>query len=463
MSYISHTDDERQNMLASIGVDSIEDLFRDVPSKLRAHELEIPEGMSEPEVLALMRQKALMNEDVESRPSFLGGGAYYGYVPAAVGAITGRAEFYTSYTPYQAEMSQGTLQVIYEFQSMIAGLTGMDVANASLYDGASAVAEAATMALNATGRDRIAILDTVNPEYRRVLGTYASGIGYGVDEIPAVDAGRFGHFSDYLTSDHAALIAQSPDFLGRIFDARPLAEAAHTAGALFVSVVDPLTLSILKPPGEYGADIALGEGQNLGGWLSYGGPYLGFIASTQALQRRLPGRIAGATVDNQGRRAYVLTLQTREQHIRREKATSNICTNEALVALGATVYLALMGKEGLRRAADLAVQKAHYAADRLTAIEGCELVSPETPFFREFAMRLTMSPISFNQMLLDRGILGGLDLSVAYPDEPSLQNAVLLAFTEMSTREQIDELAAILDQAVRAGARDREAVAGGVG
>ena len=324
MSYLSHTDLERDRMLASIGVDSITDLFRDVPSEPRLRHLAIPEGLSEPEVFSLLRERAAQNDDLESRSSFLGGGAYLGYVPAAVGAITGRAEFYTSYTPYQAELSQGTLQVIYEFQSMISLLTGLDVANASLYDGATAVAEAAAMALNATGRDRIAIVNSVNPDYRRVLRTYAEGVGYQIDEIPVVPDGEV-----VLDASHAALIVQNPDSLGSVVAMKKLAEVAHESGALFISVVDPVSLALLAAPGDYGADIAVGEGQNLGGWLSYGGPYLGFIACTSALQRRMPGRIAGATVDDRGQRAYVLTLQTREQHIRRERATSNICTTKA--------------------------------------------------------------------------------------------------------------------------------------
>jgi glycine dehydrogenase subunit 1 len=347
--------------------------------------------------------------------SFLGGGSYFGYVPAAVGAITGRAEFYTSYTPYQAEVSQGTLQVIYEFQTMIAALTGLDVANASLYDGATAVAEAAAMALNATGRDRIAILDSVHPEYREVLRTYANGIGYAIDEIPAIDWSDRSRIADRVTSEHAGLIAQSPDFFGRVTNFIPYAQAAHDAGALFISVADPVALALLQSAGEAGADICIGEGQNLGGALSFGGPYLGFIASTTKLQRRLPGRI------------------------RREKATSNICTNEGLVALGATVYMALMGKEGMRKVANLGLQKAHYAARELGNIRGCELAF-DAPFFREFALRTPMPASQLNKHLLEQGIIGGLDLSKQYPQEPALEHTMLLAFTDTTTREGIDRL-----------------------
>lgn len=444
-------------MLRSIGVESIDDLFRDVPRGLRLRSLDIPDGLSEPEVLRLLRSKANANSDVESRPCFLGGGAYYGYVPAAVGAITGRAEFYTSYTPYQAEVSQGTLQVIYEFQSMIAALMDLDVANASLYDGATAVAEAAAMALNATGRDRVAIFDSVSPEYRRVLRTYATGIGYHVDVLPAVS----GDTSNMVTKEHACLIIQNPDFLGRVEDQALHARAAHDAGALFISVVDPVSLAILAPPGQYDADIAVGEGQSLGGWLSYGGPYLGFIAATNALQRRMPGRITGATVDNQGRRAFVLTMQTREQHIRRERATSNICTNEALVALGATVYLALMGKEGLRRVATLALQRAHYAAELICRLPGFSLCFPG-PFFREFAIRCPVPAAEANQRLLDRDIIGGIDLSASFPDNPELQESLLLAFSDATTRADIEALVDALGSMVAAGAEERRPVAGSV-
>jgi glycine dehydrogenase subunit 1 len=439
VSYLSHTDDERRAMLDSIGIESVEDLFRDVPTSLRLKELPIPAGMSEPEVFTLLKGKATRNRDVESVLSFLGGGSYFGYVPAAVGAITGRAEFYTSYTPYQAEVSQGTLQVIYEFQTMIAALTGLDVANASLYDGATAVAEAAAMALNATGRDRIAILDSVHPEYREVLRTYANGIGYAIDEIPAIDWSDRSRIADRVTSEHAGLIAQSPDFFGRVTNFIPYAQAAHDAGALFISVADPVALALLQSAGEAGADICIGEGQNLGGALSFGGPYLGFIASTTKLQRRLPGRITGASLDNRGQRAFVLTLQTREQHIRREKATSNICTNEGLVALGATVYMALMGKEGMRKVANLGLQKAHYAARELGNIRGCELAF-DAPFFREFALRTPMPASQLNKHLLEQGIIGGLDLSKQYPQEPALEHTMLLAFTDTTTREGIDRL-----------------------
>lgn len=439
MPYLSHTAEERTKMLSAIGVDDVEALFADVPKDLRLRELPIPEGLSEPEVLSLLQQKASENANLESRPSFLGGGAYFGYVPAAVGAITGRAEFYTSYTPYQAEVSQGTLQVIYEFQSMITMLTGLDVANASLYDGATAVAEAASMSLNATSRDRVAIASSVNPEYRQVLSTYGEGIGYGIDQFNAVPKLDLALAQSALSHDHAALIVQNPDYLGSVLPMADLAQAAHDVGALFIAVVDPISLGLLAPPGEYGGDIAVGEGQNLGGWLSFGGPYLGFIACTSKLQRRLPGRIAGATTDDRGQKAYVLTLQTREQHIRRERATSNICTNEALVALGATVYLSLMGNQGLRTVANMALQKAHYAAEQLRTAPGFDVDSDQA-FFRELVLKCPVPSQEINRFLLGRDIIGGVDLARYYPDVPDLQNALLLAFTEQSSRADIDHL-----------------------
>ena len=459
MSYLSHTDHERQAMLASIGVESIDDLFRDVPSNLRLPGLDIPSALSEPEVLRLLSTLASENLDLETRPSFLGAGAYRCYVPAAVGAITGRAEFYTSYTPYQAEVSQGTLQVIYEFQSMIALLTGMDVANASLYDGATAVAEAASMSLNATGRNAVAVLSSVHPQYRQVLHTYADGIGYEVDEIADVPDLDLDMVRAALSDRHAALIVQTPNFLGSVLSMEGLAEAAHGSGALLVAVVDPISLGLLAPPGEYEADIAVGEGQVLGNWLNYGGPYLGFIAATSALQRRLPGRIAGATVDDRNQRAYVLTLQTREQHIRREKATSNICTNEALLALNATVYLALLGKQGVRDVATLGLQKAHYAARRLAALNGYDLLSA-APFFREFAVSTPVPAAEVNRYLLGRDIIGGLDLATAYPNLPQMDNALLLAFTELTDRADIDDLVDTLRDLAPQPAQDARVPAG---
>jgi glycine dehydrogenase subunit 1 len=318
------------------------------------------------------------------------------------------------------------------------------------------------MALNATGRDAVAVLDSVNPQYRQVLNTYAEGIGYEVDEINAVPQLRLEAVRAVLSDSHAALIVQNPDFLGSVVSMAELAQMAHDSGALLIAVVDPISLGLLAPPGEYGADIAVGEGQGLGAWLSYGGPYLGFIASTAALQRRLPGRIAGATVDNRDQRAYVLTLQTREQHIRREKATSNICTNEALLALNATVYLALMGKQGVQDVARLALQKAHYSAGKLSGLNGYGLLS-QAAFFREFVLSTPVSAAEVNRFLLGRDIIGGLDLGSMYPDIPAMQNAMLLSFTEMTTRADIDDLVDALEDLTPQPAADERVPVGVAG
>jgi glycine dehydrogenase subunit 1 len=359
-----------------------------------------------------------------------------------VGAITGRSEFYTSYTPYQAEVSQGTLQVIYEFQTMMAEMTGLDVSNASLYDAATAVTEASTIAINHTRRNRIAIARGVHPDYRRVLATYLHAQGFElveIDENWTLDPGRV---SETLDSQVAAFVAQSPNFFGALEPMAELAEVTHNAGALFVSVNNPLSLALLAPPGEFGADIAVGCGQPFGIPLQYGGPYLGIIATRQDLVRRLPGRIAGRTVDSEGRTGYVLTLQAREQHIRREKATSNICTNHALMALAATVYLSLFGKQGIRDVANLCLQKAHYAARRIAEIPGYSLAY-DAPFFNEVTIRTPDSAAEVNRLLLSRDIFGGFDLGTT---DSSRSDCLVLAFTEMTTREQIDDLVQVLSE-----------------
>ncbi|MBV9280599.1 MAG: aminomethyl-transferring glycine dehydrogenase subunit GcvPA, partial [Chloroflexi bacterium] len=359
MSYLPHTPAEREEMLRAIGAGSVDDLFANVPQNLRSGPPNLPPGLSEMEVLRLVDSLAAQNQDLDHRPSFLGAGAYHHYVPSVVGAITGRSEFYTSYTPYQAEVSQGTLQVIYEYQTMIAELMGLDVSNASLYDAATAIAEASTIAINQTRRPTIAIAGGVHPEYREVMRTYTAGQGFELLELAERWVCELGEIERALDDSVAALVVQSPNFWGAIEPMAELAALARRRGALFVAVANPLSLALLAPPGEYGADIGVGCGQPLGIPLQYGGPYLGLIAVRSDLVRRLPGRLAGATVDARGRRGFVLTLQAREQHIRREKATSNICTNHALIALAATVYLSLMGTEGLRELATLCLQKAH--------------------------------------------------------------------------------------------------------
>ncbi|GAC1512450.1 MAG: aminomethyl-transferring glycine dehydrogenase subunit GcvPA [Chloroflexota bacterium] len=440
MSYLPHTSREREEMLRVIGVDSVDDLFANIPETLRSGQPAIPAGISEMEVLSLLSSIAAKNLDLEYRPSFLGAGAYHHYIPSVVPAITGRSEFYTSYTPYQAEVSQGTLQVIYEYQTMIAELTALDASNASLYDAGTSVAEASTIAINHTRRDRIAIAAGVHPEYQSVLRTYLRSEGFELvllDEEWVADPGVVRASMD---DTFAAVIVQSPNFWGAIEPMAELTEIAHASGALFIAVADPLSLAVLAPPGQYGADIAVGCGQAFGIPLSYGGPYLGLIAVRAGLERRLPGRISGATTDAEGRKGYVLTMQAREQHIRREKATSNICTNHQLMALAATVYLSLMGKQGLPELANLCLQKAHYAARQIAAIPGFELAF-EAPFFNEFTVRTPVPAAEVNRFLLGRDIVGGFDLGRI---DAALDHNLVLAFTEMTSRQHIDDLVATL-------------------
>lgn len=436
MSYLPHTPAERDQMIATIGVESVDDLFANIPPELRSGPPHIPPGMSEMEVLRLVSALADTNLNLERMPSFLGGGAYNHYIPSAVGAITGRSEFYTSYTPYQPEVSQGTLQAIYEYQTMIAEVTGMDVSNASLYDVATAVVEATTMAINETRRNRIGIMRGVHPENRQVLDTYLRAQGFELTEFDEEWVADAEGTNARIDRSYAAVVAQSPNFWGAIEPMAELVEGAHRAGALFISVNNPLSLGILAPPGEYGADIAVGCGQPFGIPLMYGGPYLGLIAVRSGLERRLPGRIAGATVDGQGRRGFVLTLQAREQHIRREKASSNICTNHALMALAAAVHLALLGKVGLQETAALCLQKAHYAAQRIAQIPGFSLAS-DAPFFNEFTVQTPVPAAEVNRFLLRRDIMGGLNLGTF---DSRHEHKLLLAFTEMNPRSDIDRL-----------------------
>jgi glycine dehydrogenase subunit 1 len=436
MSYLPHTPAERDEMLRAIGVDSVDGLFANIPSDLRSGPPNIPLGMSEMEVLRLVNALSDTNLDLEHTSSFLGGGAYNHYIPSVVGAITGRSEFYTSYTPYQPEVSQGTLQAIYEYQTMIAEITAMDVSNASLYDFATAVVEATTIAINETRRHRIGVMRGVHPEARRVLDTYLRAQGFELTELDEDWVADTAVTSDQIDESYAAVIAQSPNFWGAIEPMAQLVEGAHRVGALFISVNNPLSLGILAPPGEYSADIAVGCGQPFGIPLMYGGPYLGLIAVRAGLERRLPGRIAGATVDAKGRRGFVLTLQAREQHIRREKAASNICTNHALMALAAAVHLSLLGKVGLQETAMLCLQKAHYAAARIAELPGFSLASG-APFFNEFAVEAPVPAAEVNRFLLSREIIGGVDLGQF---DPRRERCLLLAFTEMNTRSDIDNL-----------------------
>jgi glycine dehydrogenase subunit 1 len=440
MSFLPHTADERRQMVEAIGVESVEDLFVNIPGDLRSGPPAIPAGLSEMEVLRLMDGLAGQNLDLDHRSSFLGGGAYRHYIPSAVGAITGRSEFYTSYTPYQAEISQGTLQVIYEYQTMIAEMMALDVSNASLYDAATACVEASNIAMSQTHRERLIVSSCVHPEHRAVLRTYLSAQGFEVVEVGGDWVTEPGELAAALDESVAGVLVQSPNFYGALEPMAELAQCAHESGALFIGVHNPLSLALLAPPGQYGADIAVGCGQPFGIPLMYGGPYLGLIAVRAGLERRLPGRIAGATIDSQGRKGYVLTLQAREQHIRREKATSNICTNHALMALAATVHLSLLGPEGIRETANLCLQKAHYAGDVLAAVPGFARAY-DAPFFNEFVLRTPVPAGEVNRYLLGRDIVGGIDLGRF---DERLQDCLLLACTEMTSRQDIDDLAATL-------------------
>jgi glycine dehydrogenase subunit 1 len=445
MPFIPNTDAERKEMLRAVGVKKIDDLFADVPQANRFPRLDLPEPASEPEVMAEMRYLASANTQAQASACFLGAGAYHHFIPAAVDHILQRGEFYTAYTPYQPEVSQGTLQSIFEFQTLIAALTGMEVANASHYDGATAAAEAAILALQQSrGRHRVVMSPVLHPHYRQTVHTYLQGAGvnFAGDETPENYAAfqtrsRVKYLAKCVDESTALVIVQYPSFIGEIEDIAPLAEIAHTAGALLAVVTNPIALGMLKSPGEMGADIVVGEGQPLGIPLSYGGPYLGFFATRQSLLHKMSGRIAGETVDGQGRRGYVLTLAAREQHIKRERASSNICTNQALMALAASVYLSLMGNFGLRRVSELCYHHASYAAERLARIPGFQIVS-RYPFFHEFVLRCPKSVSEINRHLLDRHeIIGGYDLGQDYP---FLANHMLLAFTEMNSRDQIDAL-----------------------
>jgi glycine dehydrogenase subunit 1 len=440
MSYIANTPKERDEMLRAIGLERIEELFTEIPEDQRFPGLDIPPPLTEMEVARCLGELASRNQDVSRHPSFLGAGAYRHFVPAAVRHILGRSEFYTSYTPYQAEASQGTLTTIFEYQTMICALTGMEAANASMYDGATALAEAALMAARVTRRDRIMVSEAVHPQYRQVLDTYVQGLGLSVGLVP--QEGGLTLSTSELPGDVACLLIQHPNFFGCLEDLEALAARVHDVGGLLAVAADPIALGLFKPPGEWGADIVVGEGQPLGSPMAFGGPYLGFFATRGEFLRQMPGRLVGMTEDDRGRRGFVLTLQAREQHIRREKATCNICSNEALVALAATVYLAMMGSEGLREVAEACYHKAHHLADRLTSLSGYELVFSK-PFFKEFALRCPVPPSEINAALWERGIVGGYDLGRDYP---ALGDCLLLCATEMNTREEMDRLVSVAEE-----------------
>jgi glycine dehydrogenase subunit 1 len=446
--YTSATSDDRAEMLAAIGVDSVADLFEQIPAPLRLrHPLALPEGMSEADVHERLAALAERNTHAEEQVCFLGAGMYDHYVPAIVDAITERSEFLTPYTPYQPEISQGGLQVMFEFQTAMSELTGLPVSTAGLYEGPSSVASAGYLAIGATGRRRFVVSRGLHPHSRETLATYSVGYGAELAEV-GLDSGLTdaAALAEAVDEETAAVFLQSPNFLGAVEDVEALGAATREHGALLVVATDPITLGVLRPPGECGADIALGEGQPLGNRLDFGGPSFGFFCGTEELIRRMPGRIAGETDDVDGRRGFVLALQTREQHIRRERATHNICTAQALNALAAMVYLAWLGREGFRELGELLARRTAYARERLTALDGVEPLH-EAPVAREFALRLAAPVGPVLERCAERGIAAGYRLGRDYPE---YEDGLLVAITERRSREQIDALAEALGAAVAA-------------
>lgn len=443
MSYTLNTPEDVRAMLAAIGATSIDELFSPIPADLRLKRpLDVPPALSEIELTRHLGGLAAANRSAADAVCFLGGGAYDHFIPAVVDAVCSRSEYYTAYTPYQAEASQGSLQAFFEFQTLICQLTGMDVANASLYEGGTAVTEAVILAMGVTGRrGKVIVAESVHPEYRATLATYLANLEPTVETVPT-PAGFLDpdELRKRLDGTTIAVVVQHPNFFGCLEEVEAVAKAAHDAGALFIVSYDPISLGVLKRPGDYGADIAVAEGQSLGNPMSYGGPYLGLLSCREAYVRKIPGRVVGQTVDRQGRRTFALTLQTREQHIRREKATSNICTNQGLMALKATVYLTALGPQGLRETAELCVRKAHYAAKQLESVAG---LTPRfnRPFFKELSLRSSapVGPMLANAA--ENGYLAGLHLGRWYP---WLNDCFSVAVTEKRTRAEIDGLARAL-------------------
>lgn len=445
MSFIPHTNIDRQAMLDEIGVEQISDLFHDIPPDKRYVTFELPDSLSEMEAEWELGSLAAANVDATNYACFLGAGAYNHYVPSVVDYVLQRGEFYSAYTPYQPEISQGTLQAIFEYQSMICALTGLDVSNASHYDGATSLAEAVIMALNVQRgkRKKIILAPTVHPQYREVVRNYLQGMELEIVGDDVETMADTAALKELIDDDTAMLAVQSPNFFGQVEDFSDLALACHNKGALLTTVVDPISLGMFKSPGEMGADIAVGEGQPLGVGLNFGGPYLGFFATHDQYVRRMAGRLVGETTDTEGQRGYVLTLSTREQHIRRERATSNICTNQGLLALAAAVYMAALGRCGLPQLASLCYHKAHYAASQIDGLAGYK-VWQDKPFFKEFVVECPRPVDEINAYLLQEwDIIGGYDLGRDYPH---LTDHMLIAVTEVNTREEIDDLVAALEE-----------------
>lgn len=443
MSYVPNTPADQKAMLAAIGASSVEELFQQVPSEFRlGRPLDIAPALSEIELTQHMKALAAKNRGADDSVCFLGGGAYDHFIPAVVDAVASRSEYYTAYTPYQAEASQGSLQAFFEYQTLICQLTGMDIANASLYEGGSAVAEAVFMAINQTGRTgKVLVAQSVHPEYRRTLDTYLVDLDIRAQVLATPD----GYLSPddlvkAIDDETVCVVVQHPNFFGCLEEVEALAKTAKERGAVFIVSFDPISLGLLKKPGDYGADIAVAEGQCLGNPLVYGGPYLGVLACREQFLRKMPGRLVGQTTDRHGQRCWVLTMQTREQHIRRAKATSNICTNQGLFALRAAVYLAALGPQGLRETADLCLRKAHYAAEQLATLPGVQLKF-KRPFFKEFTLHLPGDVPALLRRVLAAGYHAGLSLGQWYPDRT---DCLTIAVTEKRTKAEIDGLRAAL-------------------
>ena len=444
MDFVPHTDKQAKEMLRIAGVSSVEELFADIPhDKLLNEKLKLPDGMPEQELVSHVRSLAEQNLHAGKISSFLGAGSYNHFIPSAVWHLAGRAEFYTAYTPYQPEISQGMLQAIFEYQTMVCELFGLDVANASLYDGASALAEAMMMGVYQTGRKEVVYSKAINPEHIAVVKTYASAHNLKLVEADFSDGvTAISELEKKASENTATVLVQNPNFFGCVEDLSAIEKIVHAKGALFaVSVPEPVSLGLLKSPGECNADIVCGEGQSFGIPMGFGGPYVGMIATKTEFVRRLPGRICGKTVDSDGKEGYILTLQAREQHIRREKATSNICTNQALCALAATIHLSLLGKKGLQELAQINLKNAHYAAKKIRGVPGFEPAF-NAPFFNEFVVKCPDS----EKVLLElekKGVLAGVDLGKRFPE---LKNHLLVCATEMNSKAEIDALAKALSE-----------------
>jgi glycine dehydrogenase subunit 1 len=444
MTFNPHTPEDRAAMLEAAGATSVAEFFAPIPEQVRFPELRLPRRLTEMEVATRMKELAGRNIAPAPGSTFLGAGSYQHFVPATVDQIISRGEYYTAYTPYQPEVAQGTLQTIYEFQTMVAGLLGTEVANASMYDGATALAEGALVTVSSSKKKkRVVVAGTVHPSYREVLRTYLEGQAVDLVELPLPEHGFVTSLDDVrgaLCDDLACLVVQYPNFFGGIEDLQAMADAVHAVGGALVVSTYPVPLGLLKSPGELGADVVAAEGQALGVAQSYGGPYVGLLGTRQQFIRQLPGRIAGMTTDTEGKRGFVLTLQTREQHIRREKATSNICTNQGLMATAATVYMSTLGPEGFREVANRSYQNAHYLADQVAALPGFS-ISLDAPFFHEFVVKCPAPAAEINERLLEKGIIGGLDLGKI---DPALADCMLVCATEVHDRASLDRFVAAL-------------------